>query len=162
MKGFKPMKNGRKSGFQFPHSFGFTGSTGKVTQVSGYSRSKFASGGAVKRVGRMTVTKMGDVGHATVQRSKPTTDLDQKTGGRTPLRRGFKNGGNVLKRSGALRAAGACKANGGAARKVPQPVSRARPGFGGAIKDFVEAVSGAVAPRSIKDRRARIDKAVDG
>ena len=100
MKGFKPMKSGRKENFQFPSSFGFTGSSGKVTVVGGYTRKKFADGGAVRKEGRMTVTKLGDVGHAAVPRGKPVTDLDQQYGGRGPLRPGYKKGGRMRKATG--------------------------------------------------------------
>ena len=41
--------------------------------------------------------KGGSVGHATVQRSKPTTELDKVAGGKTPLRPGFKKGGKPSK-----------------------------------------------------------------
>lgn len=100
MKGFTPMKNGRTEGFQFPRNFGFTGSSGKVTVVDGYTRRKFADGGAVRKEGRMTVTKLGDVGHATVPRGKPTTAEDQASGGRGPLRAGYKKGGRMHKATG--------------------------------------------------------------
>lgn len=38
--------------------------------------------------------------------------------------------------------------------------SHARPGFKGAIKDLVESVGKAVAPKSITHRKAREDKAM--
>lgn len=45
----------------------------------------------------------------------------------------------------------------------PSPVvkSRASPGIGGAIKDFAKSVSEAVAPKSVIQRKSRIDKAIE-
>lgn len=89
MSGFKPTGYGPKAGFQFPASFGFTGSTGAYTNVSPYVRQKpraFKDGGYVSKV-------VGDQGHAAVQRDRPYTSEDQEYGGRGPLRRGFKDGG---------------------------------------------------------------------
>lgn len=51
MKGFKHTGNGPKSGFTFPSKAGFGPSTGKVKNVSGYSRrapKRRAVGGLVK------------------------------------------------------------------------------------------------------------------
>lgn len=93
MKGFKPTGYGPRNGFDFPASFGFTGSTGTTTNVRPHVR-RYASGGAV-RAGKMKTEHPGTPGHATVQRTRPSTALDQAAGGRTPLRPGFKRGGRA-------------------------------------------------------------------
>jgi hypothetical protein len=159
MKGFKPMKNGRSSTFQFPKSFGFSGSTGKVTHVNGYARSKFAKGGAVKREGRMTVTKLGDVGHAGVPRGKPTTSEDQELGGRSTLRAGYKKGGwiaGATKNKGALhRALGVPEGDRIPAKKMEKaeksssPVMRKRASLAKTLKGFKKATGGAVNGRDV-------------
>lgn len=92
MKGFKDTGNGPRSGFHFPQSFGFSGSTGTVSNVRAHVR-RYAKGGAVKS--QMTTEHPGTPGHATVQRTKPSTALDQEAGGRTPLRPGFARGGKA-------------------------------------------------------------------
>lgn len=108
MKGFKPTGYGPTKGFTFSSKHGFTGSTGSVTNVAGYTRRKgYASGGIVKEGYQPKVESVGDSGHATVRRNKPSTDLDQETGGKTPLRPGFKSGGKnwiagAIKKPGAL------------------------------------------------------------
>jgi hypothetical protein len=108
MKGFKPTGYGPKSGFAFNSKFGFTGSTGSVTSVAGYTRRKgYANGGFVKEGYQPKTQSAGDTGHATIQRNKPTTNLDQESGGRTPLRPGFNSGGKnwiqgAIKKPGAL------------------------------------------------------------
>lgn len=91
MKGFKPSGYGPASGFKFPASMGFTGSTGAYTNVQPYVRRAaraFKDGGYVSQT-------VGDQGHALVQRSRPYTNEDQESGGKSPLRRGFKKGGKV-------------------------------------------------------------------
>jgi hypothetical protein len=97
MKGFKPVGPGPSVGFRFPASMGFTGSTGSLTNVSPHVRRKaFANGGFVRQDNpRMTRAVVGDSGSALVRRSTPTTQLDQESGGRSPLRPGFKRGGNA-------------------------------------------------------------------
>lgn len=143
--------------FQFPKSFGFTGSAtdSLTTPVKAYERAKprFAEGGTVKKdpppktpppktppaepkvEGRMSVfdalsgkkrkereaelglKKGGKVmkkatggavkgpGHALQQRSDPTNDVDQESGGRSPLRPGFKKGGMKKAMGGPVTAA---------------------------------------------------------
>lgn len=110
MKGFKPVGRGPSMGFKFPASMGFTGSTGSVTNVSPHVRRKaFANGGFVRQDNpRMKSAVVGDSGSALVRRSKPTTQLDQESGGRSPLRPGFKKGGYTG--GGALGAARAAEA----------------------------------------------------
>lgn len=91
MKGFKPTGYGPTAGFKFPASMGFTGSTGAYTNVQPYVRRTpraFKDGGYVSET-------VGDQGHALVQRSRPYTNEDQQSGGKSPLRRGFKKGGKV-------------------------------------------------------------------
>jgi hypothetical protein len=102
MKGFKPMGRGMSQGFKYPQSMGFTGSTGSVQQVSGYTR-KFATGGFVRQdKPREKVTSGIDPGRATVSRARPSTSLDQQAGGRSPLRPGYRGGGKVSVAQGAL------------------------------------------------------------
>lgn len=102
MKGFKPTGYGPSAGFKFPASYGFTGSTGAYTNVQPHVRHKpraFKDGGYVSE-------KAGDPGHALVQRDRPYTNEDQQSGGRSPLRRGFKSGGKMRKaRGGPVRGA---------------------------------------------------------
>lgn len=96
MKGFKPTGYGPSAGFKFPASYGFTGSTGAYTNVQPYVRMKpraFKDGGYVSKT-------VGDAGHALVQRDRPTTNEDQQSGGKSPLRRGFKKGGRMKKANG--------------------------------------------------------------
>jgi hypothetical protein len=96
IKGFKPTGYGTKSGFNFSSAQGFTGSTGSVTSVTAYTRRKgYASGGFVKEGYQPKVEKIGDSGHATTLRNRPSTNLDQESGGKTPLRPGFKKGGKA-------------------------------------------------------------------
>lgn len=108
MKGFKPTGFGPKSGFSYPSKMGFTGSTGSVTSVAGYSRRKgYANGGFVKEGYQPKTELTGDSGHATVYRNRPSTNLDQESGGKTPLRPGFAKGGRnwiagAIKKPGAL------------------------------------------------------------
>jgi hypothetical protein len=96
MNGFKPTGYGPSAGFKFPASYGFTGSTGAYTNVQPHVRHKpraFKDGGYVNKI-------VGDPGHATVQRDRPYTNEDQQSGGKTPLRRGFKKGGKLHKADG--------------------------------------------------------------
>jgi hypothetical protein len=99
MKGFKPTGYGPSSGFKFPARMGFTGSTGSVTSVAPYTRRKaFADGGFVRQDNpRMKSESVGDSGSALQRRSRPTTQLDAESGGRSPLRPGFKRGGKLKK-----------------------------------------------------------------
>jgi hypothetical protein len=100
MKGFKPMGRGMSQGFRYPANMGFTGSTGGVQQVSGYTR-KFATGGFVRQDNpREKVTSGIDPGRATVSRSRPSSNLDQQSGGRSPLRPGYRRGGALSKADG--------------------------------------------------------------
>jgi hypothetical protein len=102
MKGFKPMGRGMSQGFRYPASMGFTGSTGGVQQVSGYTR-KYATGGFVRQDNPREKVKGGmDPGRATVSRSRPSTNLDQEAGGRSALRPGYRRGGKVAVAQGAL------------------------------------------------------------
>jgi hypothetical protein len=101
MKGFKPMGRGMSSGFKFPTGMGFTGSTGAVTNVSGYTRKKFAAGGFVRQDNpREKVVSGIDPGRATVSRARPSSNLDQQAGGRSPLRPGYRSGGVLHKQGG--------------------------------------------------------------
>jgi hypothetical protein len=106
MKGFKPTGYGPSSGFVFPTRMGFTGSTGKFTTVAPYTRRKFADGGFVRQDNPRMQTGTLDEGSALVRRGRATNDLDQESGGKTPIRPGFKNGGNWIagatKNKGAL------------------------------------------------------------
>lgn len=91
MKGFTPTAKhlGKMSGHQFPPKFGFSGSTGAVKTVKPYTRSvpiKKAEGGSVDS--------------ATIKRSEPSNQLDAETGGKSPLRPGFKRGGRMRKANG--------------------------------------------------------------
>jgi len=107
MKGFKPTGYGPSDGFKFPTKMGFTGSTGSVTPVAGYTRRKhFADGGFVRQ-DRMSSAMVGDTGNACVRRARSSTNVDQEYGGKSPLRPGFKDGGanwiaGATKNKGAL------------------------------------------------------------
>lgn len=90
MKGFKHTGRGPKYGsFSFGSKAGFTGSTGKVQEVRGYTRGvpkakkAFAEGGVVT----------GDC--ALQRRTQPVTGFDQEAGGKSPLRPGYAEGGKV-------------------------------------------------------------------
>ena len=105
MKGFKPTGFGPSAGFKFPARMGFTGSTVNVTQVSPYTRraakphiapQHFADGGFVRQdTPRMKVDVIGDQGSSMVRRAKPYCDADQESGGKSPLRPGYKHGGKL-------------------------------------------------------------------
>lgn len=103
MKGFKPTGNGPTYGdHAFTSKNGFTGSTGKVQNVRGFTRG----------IPRVHLAKGGSVGNAAVLRDKPITEFDKDYGGKTPLRSGFAKGGasknfiqGAIKHPGALRAA---------------------------------------------------------
>lgn len=89
MKGFKPTGYGPSTGFKYPTNMGFTGSTGAVTNVSPHVRRKaFANGGYVSKTG-------GDPGSSMVRRARPSTEADAESGGKSPLRPGFANGGRM-------------------------------------------------------------------
>jgi len=102
MKGFKPTGYGPSAGFKFPARMGFTGSTGSVTNVSPYIRRKaFADGGFVRQDNpRMKSEEVGDQGSALIRRAKSYNNLDQESGGKTPLRPGFRKGGRMKKADG--------------------------------------------------------------
>ncbi len=144
IKGFRPTGFGTKSGFDFSAKRGFTGSTGSVTSVASYTRRKgYATGGFVKEGYQPKVEQVGDSGHATVQRSKPTTNLDQESGGKTPLRPGFKKGGKAKKSAGgALGAALAPAAPRLAARAGRPMMRRGDGGKIGGIARLVKSVMG--------------------
>lgn len=91
MKGFKKTGNGPRYGnFSFSSRTGFSGSTGKVQNVKGYTRKvakhNFATGGAVK---------VADPGSSVVRRGQPVTQFDAQHGGKGPLRAGYAEGGKV-------------------------------------------------------------------
>jgi hypothetical protein len=108
MKGFKPTGFGPSAGFKFPTKFGFTGSSGAYTNVQPYVRRRaFADGGFVRQDNpRMKEESPGDQGSALVRRAKSYCALDQESGGKTPLRPGYKDGGHWIagatKNKGAL------------------------------------------------------------
>jgi len=104
MKGFKPTGHGPSSGFKFPTRMGFTGSTGAYTNVSPYVRRKgYANGGFVRQDNpRMKSDEIGDQGSALVRRARSSNALDQESGGKTPLRPGFKRGGKLRKANGGV------------------------------------------------------------
>lgn len=172
IKGFRPTGYGPKSGFSFSSSQGFTGSTGQVTNVSGYARRKgYAKGGFVKEGYQPKVERVGDSGHATVHRNKPTTSLDQESGGRSPLRPGFKKGGKAhMFGGGALRTAiGAAAARArppaAAGMKPPdraqvapavgapmrRPIKR---GDGGKVAGFAKFVKSAMSKAKVPEKPA--------
>lgn len=93
MKGFKHTGRGPKSGHSFSSKAGFSGSTGRVQSVKGYTRGvpgkkAFANGG-------MVVVKGTDGGSALTRRTKPVTGFDAEAGGKGPLRPGFNKGGKA-------------------------------------------------------------------
>ncbi len=110
MKGFKPTGFGPSAGFKYPSSMGFTGSTGTVTNVSPYVRRKgFADGGFVRQDNpRMKEESVGDQGSALIRRARSTNNLDQESGGKTPVRPGYRKGGRSKKM---------CKAAGGEVKR---------------------------------------------
>lgn len=102
MKGFpKPagFKCTTKScpGHSFPSAKGFTGSTGKTRSVRGYTQAvpkavKLAKGGKFKSP---TVQK-GDLRRSNsglIARTQPVSQMDKESGGKSPLRPGYKKGG---------------------------------------------------------------------
>lgn len=97
MKGFKPTGFGPNAGFKFPTRFGFTGSTGAYTTVSPYVRRKgFATGGFVREDNpRMKEESIGDQGSALIRRKRSSNNLDQESGGKSPIRPGYKKGGKA-------------------------------------------------------------------
>jgi hypothetical protein len=99
MKGFKPTGYGPSPGFKFPAKMGFTGSTGAYTNVQPYVRRKaFADGGFVRQdMPRMKVDSIGDQGSGMVRRAKSYCNVDQESGGKSPLRPGYKKGGMAKK-----------------------------------------------------------------
>jgi hypothetical protein len=102
MKGFKPTGYGPSAGFKFPSSFGFTGSTGAYTNVQPYVRRKaFADGGFVRQDNpRMKEDSIGDQGNSMARRAKSYCNVDQESGGKSPLRPGYKKGGMAKKPKG--------------------------------------------------------------
>jgi len=123
----KDFKQGKKiqTGHGFPSGFGFSGSTGQVTNVSPYTRSnplKLAKGGFVNT---------NPDGNAATQRDQPPNQLDVETGGKTPLRPGFSKGGRMKKAlGGPVRAArgGALSQVGKTAKSaVEKKVAAAKP-----------------------------------
>lgn len=166
MKGFKPTGYGPSAGFKFPASFGFTGSTGAYTNVSPYVRQKpraFRDGGYVSE-------KAADPGHALVQRNRPYTNEDQQSGGRSPLRRGFKDGGkNWIK--GAIKHPGALHKSLGVpeGQKIPakklakaahsdNPTMRRRANLAKTLKKMHKANGGAVMSASPLSTLSRMRK----
>lgn len=91
MKGFAKFGKGTmRSGHHFGTKDGFQDSSGRVKSVSGYTRTVHkADGGAVH-----------GPGHGAVEREVPTTETDAETGGRGPLRPGYKRGGPLKKAKG--------------------------------------------------------------
>lgn len=55
---------------------------------------QYADGGVVRQDAMKTST-IGDQGNATTQRDRPTSVQDQESGGKSPLRPGYKTGGGV-------------------------------------------------------------------
>lgn len=96
MKGFKPTGRGMSSGFKYPSQMGFTGSTGGVMNVSGYTRRKFADGGFVRQDTPRMETGSLDEGSALIRRARSSTNLDEVSGGKTPIRPGYKKGGKIM------------------------------------------------------------------
>lgn len=97
MKGFKPTGYGPSAGFKYPTKFGFTGSTGVYSNVSPHVRRKhFANGGFVREDNpRMKEASIGDQGSPLVRRARSYTQADQESGGKGPLRPGYKKGGKT-------------------------------------------------------------------
>lgn len=108
MKGFKATGYGPSAGFKFSSKHGFTGSTGNVIGVAPYVRRKaFADGGFVRQdTPRMKADMIGDQGSALVRRARSSTDLDAVSGGKTPIRPGYRNGGMAKRGGGLMQAAG--------------------------------------------------------
>jgi|JI102314A2RNA_FD_contig_123_50146_length_10278_multi_4_in_1_out_0_6 hypothetical protein len=83
MKGFKNSTR-MKSGFSFPADKGFSGSTGKLQTIGGYTRAK-----------PMRKATGGKVDSSMTSRAQPVTTADAESGGRSPLRPGFSRGGRT-------------------------------------------------------------------
>jgi hypothetical protein len=94
--GFVPTGKKTTSGHSFPSHFGFSGSTGDVKQVGPYTRKT----PAMKKGGRTKYAEGGSVeGNAATLRNQPANELDAETGGKTPLRPGFKRGGKLMRKA---------------------------------------------------------------
>ncbi len=96
MNDFKSTGKKMTMGHGFPSDFGFTASSGTVSPVKPYTRKA-----PIRRA------EGGSVGHALTQRDQPISVLDEESGGKTPLRPGFKRGGKPIRRAvgGPVRAA---------------------------------------------------------
>ncbi len=121
MKGFKPTGYGPKSGFHFPASAGFTGSTGSVVSVQPYVRRKaFADGGFVRQDNpRMRSEMVGDQGNAMTRRKKPYAEWQRDVGATSSLLPGFRSGGPAGRKMH--------KADGGAVNAPPKPSKKPNP-----------------------------------
>jgi hypothetical protein len=71
-----------------------------IRPVGGGALSRFAEGGAVRRMGdgTMTTEEIGDQGNSVVVRREPVTEFDKDYGGKGPLRTGYRKGGKTRKR----------------------------------------------------------------
>lgn len=107
MKGFKDSTRIR-SGFRFPSSAGFTGSTGRTQSISytrrtpkrmpksaaGKEGSTVINSQSGKKSGVVYKAEGGRVVDSAMQgRVPPSSALDQESGSNTPLRPGFTRGG---------------------------------------------------------------------
>lgn len=104
-------------GHSFSSKAGFSGSTGRVQNVRGYTRGvpgkkAFADGG-------MVVVRGSDGGSALTRRAKPVTGFDKEAGGKGPLRPGFNMGGKACYAEG-----GKVETLGAAIRMVKQLMSQ--------------------------------------
>lgn len=127
MKGFKPTGHGMSSGFKFPSHMGFTGSTGNFTTVSPYVRRRaFANGGFVQYESDHPQT-IGDQGSALVRRARASTALDEVSGGKTPVRPGFKRGGKCMMKDGGKWIQGAIQHPGALHRALNVPQGKKIP-----------------------------------
>lgn len=160
MKGFKPTGYGPREGFHFPASHGFTGSTGNVTNVSPYTRrlakphikpQAFAEGGYVRQTGSL------DEGSSMVRRARSYNNADQESGGKTPLRPGYKKGGSTKKKV-MKKADGGHVAQGSSNKGFIESLKKV-PGL---LKDALMSPKLASDPEKIiSGRQRQIDRAVD-
>lgn len=108
------------SGHSFPSSAGFTGSSGQVSSVRSYTRkapsprerAQDAMGSLPQELSSMKSSmdavsdrlpkryaEGGSVGNSATLRRDPVTEFDKDYGGKTPLRPGFKKGGQWISKA---------------------------------------------------------------
>lgn len=83
-----------------PGSASSAGGGGAGLRRGGKTKHKYADGGRVVKFANDGIKTSGlSEGNATDQRSKPSNNMNQQTGGKTPLRPGFKKGGKFIQKA---------------------------------------------------------------